>query len=260
MRQDMTKVIVERPRRGYRFSVNKGEGRRLQRMDIEELPYRQSMRAPWRSHRREFDDHLKPLERYLHKQAGRPWSEVYSEICQHADSRSVVGNHLREHVFYMVDQDVREVDGELIGRWGSPGNLYVHPRTGLLISVKPRARRRYQHRKEYEMVAIDSHHKYVLLDGLWFLVTLRDLPENKDEAEKLAPRDRQDVVLKDYVYGHERAYFHNRFRQVWGDNLYACAKRQVGSREIAKILLIKDDKFRAPRRQERNVSLSVRGR
>lgn len=39
-------------------------------------------------------DKLAPLDRYLQKNAGRPWDKVYSELCQRFDRRTLKGHHL----------------------------------------------------------------------------------------------------------------------------------------------------------------------
>lgn len=46
-----------------------------------------------------FSDRLNPLVRFLEKNVGRRWSDVYAEISQHTDYRCVRGRHLRNHVF-----------------------------------------------------------------------------------------------------------------------------------------------------------------
>lgn len=50
-------------------------------------------------------DKLKPLEKYLQANAGRPWDKVYSELCKKFDRRSLQGNHiLTDHIDrHMVD-------------------------------------------------------------------------------------------------------------------------------------------------------------
>lgn len=43
-----------------------------------------------------FTDHLKPIERYLRANAGRPWNKVYSELCKRFDRRTLRGQHILE--------------------------------------------------------------------------------------------------------------------------------------------------------------------
>lgn len=41
-----------------------------------------------------FTDKLNPTERFLRSRAGRPWNDVYSELCRRYDRRSLKGYHL----------------------------------------------------------------------------------------------------------------------------------------------------------------------
>jgi hypothetical protein len=74
MREDMYKVIVERPRRGKSGDATAARLRREF-----DGPIRLGMRAGY-GHR-SLNENLAPLRRYLHAQIGRPWNRVFSEIC-----------------------------------------------------------------------------------------------------------------------------------------------------------------------------------
>jgi len=139
MREDMFKVIVERPRRGRRHATKtkirydslKGRshvtGRRL---------------AAETGYQKHLNENLAPLKRYLHKQVGRKWDDVFSEICQHLDTGSTVKMHVREHLDDFICRNIlRDEDGKLwasydYGRMDLLENswveLYVDPDTGLL--------------------------------------------------------------------------------------------------------------------------------
>src|SRR5580692_1326951 len=107
MREDMYKVIVERPRRG-----------------------------------KEGDATAARLRRYLHAQIGRPWNKVFGEICAGIDRRNTVQQHIHQHIrdFIAIDVDVR--NGRLVDLaadwrilWRDSGisqALYVDPGTGLI--------------------------------------------------------------------------------------------------------------------------------
>jgi hypothetical protein len=118
----MFKVIVERPRRGR---PNKGAARRG-RNDLEG-PQKLTIRAfydrDW--HGKETRDHLSPLRRYLRAQVGRPWNQVYSEICAATDRRSAVQRHVLEHIGDYVATQV-------VAHRKPRQELYVDPRTGLI--------------------------------------------------------------------------------------------------------------------------------
>ena len=144
MRKDMAKVIVERSRRG-------GDGGRsvplkgyLKNVPLEDRPTKEGMRRPYGWSRKELNENLKPLKRYLRRQVGRPWNDVYSEISQHLRPTNAVQQHVRDHVRSEVELHARVIDGVVYDqpRWGTPvklrgGDLYVHPETGILCEVPP---------------------------------------------------------------------------------------------------------------------------
>lgn len=140
MREDMFKVIVERPRWGSRHApktklrYDKAPGRKRatgRRMALES--------SGWTKH---LNENLAPLKRYLGKQVGRPWDKVYSEISQHLDTGSTVKQHVRDHLtdFILTNVTVAR-DGSFMAsnHWGRPmapehwwSELYVDPNDGLI--------------------------------------------------------------------------------------------------------------------------------
>jgi hypothetical protein len=79
MRDDMARVLVERPR------IPAHKARKGRHRDFEGLPSHEGMRraAELSGDRKMLNENLKPLRRYLEKQVGRPWDTVYSEIAAH---------------------------------------------------------------------------------------------------------------------------------------------------------------------------------
>ena len=148
MRKDMAKVIVERPRRGSRGPFKHGRGKNI---PLDQLPTRIGIRRSEFGAAREcrsFNEHLGPLKRYLRKQVGRRWDDVYQDISAHLRVTSAVQQHVRDHVRWEVERlvevgakgrvwalrDIRWVGG----RWRElrRGELYVDPRSGVLKVVK----------------------------------------------------------------------------------------------------------------------------
>lgn len=140
MREDMFKVIVERPRWGSRHAPkaklhhDKAPGRKHatgRRMVLEQHGYTKSL-----------NENLAPLKRYLMKQVGRPWSKVYSEISEHLDANSTVKQHVRDHLsdFIMIKVTVDRDGGFMAANhWGRPmapdhwwAKLYVDPKDGII--------------------------------------------------------------------------------------------------------------------------------
>src|SRR4051812_39875839 len=106
MRADMAKVIVERPRVGSRArGKGKGYKRRLARIAPEDRPRREGMKHHG-GNTKSLNEHLGPLGRYLEGQVGRPWNDVFAEICAHIDRNSAVQDHVRDHLGDFVTTDV----------------------------------------------------------------------------------------------------------------------------------------------------------
>ncbi len=153
MRDDMAKVVTERPRRGHSNPSAKTSGPRIRRFDPAR-EYDEPTRLPVARGRqygydaKEFSDLLGPLKRYLRSCIGRPWSRVHSELSRTLDRRSVAGSHIWDHVMWEIESDCyigddrfvysnrrtyTRVDRPVVG-------LYVHPKTGLI-----REQRRLHH-------------------------------------------------------------------------------------------------------------------
>jgi hypothetical protein len=144
MRDDMARVIVERPR------IPAHKARKGRRRDLEDLPSHEGVRraAELSGDRKMLNENLKPLRRYLDKQVGRPWDKVYSEIAAHLRVDSIVQQHVRDHLKDFVAVKPRRG----INSWWGFGNalwhqrLYVDPVTGLLCRTdrlpEEKARRR----------------------------------------------------------------------------------------------------------------------
>ena len=140
MREDMFKVIVERPRWGSRHAPkaklrnDKVPGRKRatgRRQALEQHGYTKCL-----------NENLAPLKRYLMKQVGRPWDKVYSEISEHLDTGSTVKQHVRDHLtdFILINVSVDRDGGFMATRhWGGPqpphlwwAKLYVDPNDGII--------------------------------------------------------------------------------------------------------------------------------
>jgi hypothetical protein len=143
MRQDMKKVLCERPRHNSQNSYHDVR-QKENRGDNDNLPSYQGMRRPymvgWDVTLKEFSDLLGPLYRFLWGCVGRPWDEVWSEICKTVPAGKITNDHLRGHVLQEVEVHTHLEDGEVrvIPRYGlragEPHGLYVHPVTGLLCA------------------------------------------------------------------------------------------------------------------------------
>lgn len=121
MRADLKDVIVDTGR--YKNGEKKTSSLKgLREEQIETLPEKQGMRKNHTGWGFEFGDRTNPLFKFLRKNVGRPWADVWSEICEHCDNRTIRGKHLRDH----VRQDVYGSGGEeAYGRFYGNRPFYV---------------------------------------------------------------------------------------------------------------------------------------
>ena len=213
MREDMSKVVIERPRAGHGLPSRKTR-LRIRRYDpdkeYDDLPSRVSGSRSKYIRSREvkyFSDLIGPLRRFLRKNVGRPWDQVYSEMKIHLDDRKVTGRHIFEHVDGEVEtRPLIGDDGELYkleygGRTQAIYELYVDPRTGLLCwsDSSPPWRQRRKLRKlerdapEINRVLLSVNTCYAKLDGIWYFIEYEifsksiEMLFDSDLAERIAP-------------------------------------------------------------------------
>ena len=186
MREDMSKVVTERPRRGHRLPSSKTR-LRVRRYDsdkeYDDLPKRVSGSRSKHIRAGEikyFSDLLGPLLRFLRKNVGRPWDMVYSEIKESLDDRKVTDRHVFEHVDWEVETHALiDGDGELY-KWGYSGRrpvdgFYVDPRTGLLCwnDDNPWRRARGKSKtaaEEITHVRLSANTGYFKVNGIWYFI------------------------------------------------------------------------------------------
>jgi hypothetical protein len=252
MREDMYKVIVERPRRGKEGDAAAARLRR----DFDG-PMRLGMRAGYGY--RNLNENLAPLRRYLHAQIGRPWNKVFSEICAGIDRRNTVQQHIRQHIRDFIAIDVEVSEGRLVDladRWrflrtdiGLSQELYVDPRSGLIrLNRHYRAWRRdvaaYRKREASEVASrrrvVDERTLLLLLEGIWYRVEVGVLPTERVVEDvidgkthrRVLVEPRYDVVLRKPISRAVQADL-RRCKELYGStDLYAVSKRQISTREI----------------------------
>ncbi len=254
MRDDMFKVIVERPRWGSRMRLREGRAYR----NGEDVPGKVGMKKGY-THRKALNENLAPLKRWLESQVNRPWDKVYAELCANIDRRSTVQEHIFSHIDDFVERKTRLVDGEVYAayRWsrelqpikGSSVKLYVHPKTGVLCFNKHRVTWR-QAREEKRNAAkaeiavrrrdIDDTEQLHKLDGVWYHVTLvpmdqgRPYHDSKTGLTELAHPKHWDVVRKQMVSrNRHKAESKPDAEMLFGKRyVYASEKRQLSNAEL----------------------------
>lgn len=259
MREDMSHVLVERPRRGGR----EPKGRAL---PFEELPRHEGMRRPHilSGEPKELNENLAPLRRYLERQVGRPWDKVYAEIAQHLRTDNTVQQHVRDHISNYVAVKSRW-SYRLGYLWYQA--LYVDPRDGLLkrtdrLPEFKALRRTPRSPEQPERIRLAENCELRRIKGLWYEIRLARLPEPQyrvfAECRKIAlkpytrssPAVEMDMRVrrlttprvKDVVTGaavpagpevdEPKAW--TEYRRLYPDRRYAIGKRALSRRELKR--------------------------
>jgi hypothetical protein len=173
MRWDMYRVVIERPRFGHANRSRKWGGR------VDELYegpkfVSSARRRQYGYESKELSDLINPLIRFLHKQIGRPWNNVYSEL-KKAVPKGLHADHIWSHVKSAVQIHCWEEDGAV---WYLPrysrrpcevDGLYVHPRTGFLRLKPERSRQPIPTRAaSIRRIDLSKTSIYRNIDGLWY--------------------------------------------------------------------------------------------
>ncbi|NEO84155.1 MAG: hypothetical protein F6J87_07870, partial [Spirulina sp. SIO3F2] len=176
-------------------------------------------------------DHLGPLRKFLRSKVGQPWDEVYSELCQKLDRKTLLGQHVIDHLWDYVERHVELINGIPYGKgeWRTYKPLkaawrdqfYVHPETGILHVIDKQAYRTQPKPAPKARLTIDDEHEYRLLDGLWFLVTFAEFPPPPIEHVR-------DAIAGDLIPRRKLYYPSDR-------QLYAIHKKQCNKKEIRYI-------------------------
>jgi hypothetical protein len=231
MREDVFKVIVERPRRGMRLRHLRG---RLAGED--DLPVKIGvgrLTAIARARTKSLNENLAPLERYIAKQAGRPWNKVFSEISEHLDMDNTVMAHVRLHLddFIAIKVAVGR-NGEWFATRRTFGfaqsmpwhqRYYVDPNDGIVkVSAKlwrklglrdPRDRRKRAKPDDADIRPLDDSRELHRLDGIWFEMSFSRATDGAPDATAY------DLLKRATVPASKR---------------HAVAKRQLSRRELAE--------------------------
>ena len=231
MRDDMMKVLTERPRGGSWLGYDGGL-RRSGRLRPEEAPLYEAMSM----HRGEksFSDHLGPLRRFLASSCGRPWDDVYSEICAGLGARGTLQRHLLQHLRWMVETDpLRAADHpcrcgkkqaarSASSRW----RYFVCQRTGRLEAAEERPRRRPRE-TEPRPLPLGNGELALRVGGFWYAFRTARWPAAWTDRTATF-----DLYCRGLLGD---AAICTRLQETFRDTLYCTTKRQLSRREASRL-------------------------
>ena len=246
MRQDMDKVIVERPRtggdhgksdepKGYKKKLNHAMTHAIRDENADGTwNFESSSRKRkygWDA--KELNEHLSPLRRFLQSKVGEPWKDVYSEICENLRINNAVQSHVRDHVDSDVERNVVMVDGKPMHatkEYGIYSPFYVNPDTGILCKTNRKKFKWKGHPKNY-IETVDEFVQYHVIDGIWYAIQLAPFPEGLLVLDVMANARPPHGLAS--VWTASRTECRNRY----GKYVYGVSKRQLNGKDIKKYKL-----------------------
>lgn len=228
------------------------------------LPQRQSIRAAVPHYTGLRVVKRGPVGPWLRQQAGRPWDDVYSELCATFDKRNgvkaqVLASALRQvelHNVYFDTVGQARVKSPYSADGYAVDGLYVHPHTRKLcyqeLERMSRARWHAQQAANAPVQKVQVSPRLQLreLDGLWYWIELAPLkaaqyirhPERVFSDGSTLPGYVvlvRDSVCRDVLTGREyhspnlSRYAQEELKREYGaPGLYACAKRQASHKDV----------------------------
>lgn len=271
MRKDMNKLLCEQERRrswdkyhNYR-NVNRDDVVEISDDDLELAAVgttnarRESMKAryDYGYNRRDFSENLNPLYGFVRKNAGRRWDDVYSELCQAFDMRSVINQHILIHLFQYVEKETRigddgnvcylhigySSDSEWEPIYKSYSEYYVHPITNILTQNDRKTRRQEwketKERKKAEELKVKRVINNTLelhkINNCWFEVKFETIDGTQEEKEIMNPWQKRPSRIMTTVFPYRLDVLRNSHI---AEARVAVSKRQLSHRELRKYKLI----------------------
>lgn len=202
MRKDMSKKLCERPRIhdswgiGDRYERSKGKVRVNDLEIIEDEDGNETLDVNDNDSGRKFQamslgrgdkelgENLAPLYRYLESQVNRPWDKVYSDIRENVRFDSATQLHILQHMRFYVKGSDGEGKETLIEEnkriyehspyYGNmeikKGDLFIHPRTGILSRYKKEPKSRFYRPTAADVKRLDTNTFLCRIDKVWFEV------------------------------------------------------------------------------------------
>jgi len=207
MRDDFSKQLVERERtRSWDKFHNYRNVKGPKGLNDGEVGGRESMRRKFNHgyDRKHFNENLNPLYGWVRSCLGKNWDRCYSELRRKFDARSVINNHILEHLWGIiethtfVDEHGRSMARP--GNYSSTGAVpvseclkdhYVCPKSGMVRATQKKTHRQIRKLRAAERVKEEAKVKRFvdggvlrLIDGVWYRFDLLEVPKISIKYER----------------------------------------------------------------------------
>jgi hypothetical protein len=247
MRDDMEKVITERPRSGARLKDRKGYKKQAKRdLDREESPKRESLIRKWiQGHNdgKRFTDVIGPLKKYLLKQVGRPWDKTFSEIKKVLRGTGMSSQHAIGHIWDFVDLHVEIIDGKPYSKAGRFGGqlisycpTYVCPKTGIL-KKNAYYKQRYRYNPIKEPLCVQDRF-VVKVKGWWYELLFRKIPKPTSFSYG---RPVYPPELRDVYFERTLNWEHDYLTRLYKQPVYCTKVVKLSQRDVSLLNLNNQD-------------------
>lgn len=245
MREDFSGVFAERAKRHSDCNkFDKGGKRRKAKIGFEDLPTKTSMRGGtcW-------TDYMpSPVIRFLNRNLGRPWDDVYSEICEANDSRTEAGRNIKEMLGRdgcLINFDAHMIDGVPHDSKGSAlragfryRSFFINNDTGMLCQA-PRERRDVLQKYRKDFIKLDELTQCHEVAGVWYKVKFKEYDLNDFYPHCTGFLvGKKHLDLNDYSLPY---YFRDMrsegqiklcLRDLYGALIWPISKEQCGKKEL----------------------------
>ena len=288
MKKYFDKILVERPRTGgcgkERSRQNRHETRRI----CKSIPFEEDWDTPdfrgmKRVHtskpnsyddKKQLNENLNPLRRFLNSRIGQPWDKVYSEIMSGLNMNNAVQYHVWQHLIKFGEVQTKTyMEGNTVMASGVIGpesmttsygreEFYVDPRDGTLRKTKKRPR----YRREKEMSNSSYYDpknpliQFHKIGEVWYEFKFREATAEEKQQKSFGYMGRDfsnltmkwewkwrplhgDKFVKQIVDGKgfdpNHHYNHGRLWTVceglFGGPYLPIEKRQISSKDVRKV-------------------------
>lgn len=233
MRKDMGRIAVD----AYRFDTARRLKDRRKNLKVkhkrDEFIASKNVKFIRTSHPGE---NLSPLNRWLDKQVGRKYNDVYSEM-----NKALKGGYTNlEHIKTHVEDRIKKGEIRFIDDWPYSIRKYTdgfYPLTrdelyvdhdGILRNP-PKDKQSPQEKRKAEfdkitpkVILIDNKHAIAKINGIWFLAALEDVGTELVSVVDWSKTPRNVISSKDYVY--KKVLVPKRRNDVLLNKIYSSAE------------------------------------